>query len=40
MYDDQVLRGIDIKSFDLDAKELKKAPLAPKLTPPAVEFAK
>lgn len=40
MYDDQVLRGIDIKSFDLDAKELKKAPLAPKLTPPAVDFAK
>lgn len=40
MYDDQVLRGIDIKSFDLDAKELKKAPLSPKITPPSVEFAK
>ncbi|MDM7851567.1 choloylglycine hydrolase family protein [Pseudochrobactrum kiredjianiae] len=40
MYDDQVLRGIDINSFDLDAKELKKAPLAPKLTPPSVDFAK
>ena len=40
MYDDQVLRGIDIKSFDLNAKELKKAPLSPQITPPAVEFAK
>ena len=40
MYDDQVLREIDIKKFDLNAKELKKAVLAPKLEAPAVEFAK
>lgn len=40
MYDDQVLRGIDINDFDLDSKELKKAPLGPQLTPPAVDFAK
>lgn len=40
MYDDQVLRGIDINDFDLDSKELKKAPLGPQLVPPAVNFAK
>ncbi|MDR0253204.1 MAG: choloylglycine hydrolase family protein [Brucellaceae bacterium] len=40
MYNDQVLRSIDFKTFDLNAKELKKAPLSPQITPPAVEFAK
>lgn len=40
MYEDQVLRGIDINAFDLNAKELKKALLGPQLTPPAVSFAK
>ncbi|WOC15080.1 linear amide C-N hydrolase [Pseudochrobactrum sp. MP213Fo] len=40
MYDDQVLRGMDINKFDLDSKELQKAPLEPNLTPPAVEFKK
>lgn len=40
MYDDQVLRSIDINSFDLDGKELKTAPLPPQLTPPAIVFDK
>ncbi|VVN46549.1 linear amide C-N hydrolase [Pseudomonas fluorescens] len=39
MYDDQVLRSIDISAFDLDAKELKRAPLGRQLSPPAVIFA-
>ncbi len=40
MYDDQVLRGIDIKDFDLDAKDIKKASFAPQLKAPAVVFEK
>ena len=33
-YSDQTLRGIDLKSFDLNAKTLATAPIAPQLTPP------
>lgn len=40
MYDDQVLRGIDINDFDLNAKDLKTATMSPHLTPAAVEFKK
>jgi choloylglycine hydrolase len=39
-YEDQVLRGIDLKSFDLNAKALVSAPLTPAMTPPALSFAK
>ncbi len=39
-YDDQVLRGIDLKSFDLDAKEIATAPLKPNMDPPALSFPK
>lgn len=39
-YDDPVLRGIDLKSFDLDAKGLVSAPLTPAMTPPALAFPK
>ncbi|HEX2840336.1 choloylglycine hydrolase family protein [Hyphomicrobium sp.] len=38
-YKDQVLRSIDLMSFDLDAKTLRVAPFKPNLTPPALEFA-
>ena len=37
-YEDQTLRGIDLMSFDLDAKAIASAPLKPQLTPPAMEF--
>ena len=39
-YDDQVLRGIDLMSFDLDAKTVVNAPLKPDMTPPALSFSK
>ena len=39
-YDDPVLRGIDLKSFDLDAKAMVSAALKPAMTPPALPFAK
>jgi choloylglycine hydrolase len=39
-YEDQVLRGIDLMSFDLDAKTIASAPLKPKLSPPSLEFGK
>lgn len=39
-YDDQVLRAVDLKSFDLDAKALQISPLRPGTTPPALEFDK
>ncbi|GLK83293.1 linear amide C-N hydrolase [Ancylobacter defluvii] len=39
-YDDQVLRGVDLMSFDLDAKTLATAPLKPNLTPPPLAFPK
>jgi len=39
-YEDPVLRGIDLKSFDLDAKTLVSAPLTPAMTPPALAFPK
>jgi choloylglycine hydrolase len=39
-YNDPVLRGIDLKNFDLDAKALVSAPLTAAMTPPALPFAK
>lgn len=39
-YEDQVLRGIDLKSFNLDAKTVTSAPLKPNPTPPKLEFGK
>ena len=39
-YDDQVLRGIDLMSFDLDAKKIVEAPLTPDMDPPALAFPK
>lgn len=39
-YDDQVLRGIDLKSFDLDAKALVSTPLKAELAAPALAFPK
>ncbi|KRE16807.1 choloylglycine hydrolase [Bosea sp. Root381] len=39
-YSDPVLRGIDLKSFDLDANGLVSAPLTPAMTPPALAFPK
>lgn len=39
-YDDQVLRGIDLKDFDLDAKDIVTAPLKPNMEPPALAFTK
>ena len=39
-YEDQVLRGIDLMSFDLDAKTIASATLKPKLSPPSLEFGK
>jgi choloylglycine hydrolase len=35
-YDDPVLRSIDMKTLDLDAKELVSVELKPQLTPPAL----
>ena len=39
-YEDQVLRGVDLMSFDLDAKAIVSAPLVPNLDPPALDFPK
>lgn len=39
-YDDQVLRGIDLNSFDLDAKEIVSAPLKPEMMPPVLSMPK
>ncbi|MBN9448975.1 MAG: choloylglycine hydrolase family protein [Bosea sp.] len=39
-YRDQVLRMVDLSSFDLDAKGLRVAPFKVSLTPPPLEFAK
>jgi len=39
-YEDQVLRGIDLMSFDLDAKTVASAPLKPRLAPPPLAFGK
>lgn len=39
-YEDQVLRGIDLMSFNLDAKAVASAPLKPNPTPPKLEFGK
>ncbi len=39
-YEDQVLRGIDLTSLDLDAKTIQKAALKPDVKPPALEFTK
>lgn len=39
-YEDQVLRGVDLMSLDLDAKTLATAPLTPNATPPALAFPK
>lgn len=39
-YDDQVLRGVDLMSFDLDAKDIVTAPLPPSIDPPALAFPK
>lgn len=39
-YEDPVLRSIDLKSFDLDAKAIVSAALKPAMTPPALPFAK
>ncbi len=39
-YRDQVLRMVDLNSFDLDAKGLRVAPFKINLTPPPLEFAK
>ena len=39
-YDDQVLRGIDLMSFDLDAKTVASTALEPSLSPPAFKFDK
>jgi len=38
--EDQVLRAVDLKSFDLDAKALVTAPMKPLVTPPALAIAK
>ena len=39
-YQDQVLRGIDLKSFDLDAKSLQIAPFKENPIPPPASFNK
>ena len=39
-YEDQVLRSIDLMSFDLDAKQMATAPLKSGLASPPLEFAK
>jgi choloylglycine hydrolase len=39
-YEDPVLRGIDLKAFDLDAKAIVQADLNPSMTPPALPFSK
>jgi choloylglycine hydrolase len=39
-YEDPVLRAIDLRTFDLDAKTTVSAPLTPAMTPPALAFPK
>lgn len=39
-YDNQVLRRVDLMSFDLDAKAIRTAPLKPALAVPALDFPK
>src|SRR5690554_2216091 len=39
-YDDPVLRSIDLKMFDLDAKDVVSVELKPQLTPPALSMPK
>jgi choloylglycine hydrolase len=39
-YEDQVLRGIDLMSFDLDAKMIASVTLKPNPTPPPLKFGK
>ena len=39
-YDNQMLRRIDLMSFDLDAKAIRTAPLKPALAVPALDFPK
>jgi choloylglycine hydrolase len=39
-YEDQVLRGIDLMSFDLDAKSIASASLKPNTTPPPLKFGR
>ncbi len=39
-YEDQVLRGADLMSFDLDAKTVRSAALKPNMTPAVVNFTK
>jgi len=39
-YEDQVLRGIDLADFDLDASDIATAKLQPSLDPPALAFPK
>lgn len=39
-YQDEVLRSVDLMSFDLDSTKLHIAPFKPNPTPPALEFAK
>ena len=38
-YEDQVLRAVDLNSFDLDAKTLRVSPMLPGSAPPAREFS-
>ena len=37
-YQDEVLRSVDLMSFDLNAKTIKVAPFKPNLTPPPLTF--
>lgn len=39
-YEDPVLRGIDLNSFDLDAKEIVSVELKPEMMPPALPMPK
>jgi len=38
-YQDEVFRGVDLMSFDLDAKSLRIAPFKENLTPPPMNFS-
>lgn len=37
-YNDQVLRSVDLMSFDLDATDIVKAPLTPRMEVPSLDF--
>lgn len=39
-YDDQTLRSIDLTKYDLDARNLRKAPLRPSTRTPTLEFGR